>query len=361
MTSGTCQTYIIAEAGVNHNGSIDMAMRLIDAAAEARADAIKFQTFVADQLVTDQAQKASYQKAATCGNESQLEMLRKLELSYGDFEALKAHCGSRGIEFLSTAFDSTSLRFLSDRLALSAYKVPSGEVTNAPLLLEYAQTGADIILSTGMCDLGEVEHALKIVAFGLLNPAAQNPTDSELNMAYCSEAGRECLARRVTLLHCTTEYPAPLSEINLNAMETLRAAFNLRVGYSDHSEGVVVPIAAVAMGACLIEKHFTLDRTLPGPDHKASLEPVELAEMVRGIRAVEAAKGSSRKGPTVSEVDNRLVARKSLVAIRDIAAGEVFTEANLGVKRPGSGISPTLFWETLGQRAAKAYRKDELL
>ncbi len=350
--------YVIAEAGVNHNGSLDRALQLVDAAAEAGADAVKFQTFKADKLVSRAAPKAGYQIANTGSDESQHEMIRKLELDEAAHLRLMQHCRGRGIEFLSTPFDLESLAMLASRFDLSRIKLGSGEITNAPLLLAAARTGKPVILSTGMSDLGEVEDALAVLAFGYACGDAA-PSLAAFEAAYCSEEGRSALSDKVTLLHCTTEYPAPLAEVNLLAMETLRQAFRLPVGYSDHTAGIVIAIAAAALGATVIEKHFTLDRKLPGPDHLASLEPDELQQMVRSIRDVEAALGSPVKQPAPSELGNRAVARKSLVVSRPVGKGERFGADNLTVKRPGGGISPMRYWEWLGRPAERDYQTDD--
>lgn len=350
-------TYIIAEAGVNHNGSLDMAMRLVELAAESGADAVKFQTFRADKLVSRSAPKAEYQTRTTDILESQYEMIRKLELDRDAHEQLIAHCRECGIAFLSTPFDLESVELLAGRFDLPCIKIPSGDITNAPLLLKIANTGKPVILSTGMSTLGEIEDALGVLAFGYLGNSV--PSIMNFRAAYSSSEGQAALLGMVTLLHCTTEYPAPFGEVNLKVMDTLKSAFGLPVGYSDHTEGIAVPIAAVALGATVIEKHFTLDRNLPGPDHMASLEPGELKEMVTAIRAIEQALGSAKKFPTASELRNMTIARKSLVAACKIEAGESFTTANLAVKRPGSGLSPMLFWEVLGRRAVVDLFADE--
>ncbi|MEI7818137.1 MAG: N-acetylneuraminate synthase, partial [Desulfuromonadales bacterium] len=274
-------TYIIAEAGVNHNGSLALAKKLVEVAADAGADAVKFQTFKADSLVSRLAPKAEYQSKATGADESQYEMIRKLELDEQAHEMLIEHCTVCGIQFLSTPFDLESVDLLAGRFDLSCIKIPSGDITNGPLLLKIAHTGKPVILSTGMSTLGEIEEALGVLAFGYLGVG--EPSPAVFRLAYCSIQGQELLLEKVTLLHCTTEYPAPVEEVNLNTLDTLRSAFGLPVGYSDHTEGITVPIAAVARGAVIIEKHFTLDRTLPGPDHKASLEPTELKQMVTAI------------------------------------------------------------------------------
>jgi N-acetylneuraminate synthase len=348
---------IIAEAGVNHDGSLDRALQLVDAAADAGADAVKFQTFRAESLARRDAPKARYQVATTGAAESQYDMLRRLELDGSAHQTLLARCVERGIEFLSTPFDPESLVVLS-RLGVGRLKLSSGDLTNSPLLVQAARTQLPVILSTGMGTLGEIETALAVLAFGYCEPEGQ-PSEPSLERWYASEEGRRVLQARVTLLHCTTEYPAPLADVNLRTMGTLRAAFGLPVGYSDHTQGIAVPIAAAALGAEVVEKHFTLDRTLPGPDHRASLEPAELAAMVRAIRDVETALGTPLKAPAASERGNRVVARKSLVASRDIRKGEAFTTENLGSKRPGDGVSPARYWEWLGRIASRDYRRDE--
>ena len=355
--------FVIAEAGVNHNGSPELAFQLVDAAVAAGADAVKFQTFKAENLVTATAGKADYQKQTTNAEESQFEMLKKLELDHQTHFELIKYCNDRGIEFLSTAFDVESLHFLVNALGLKILKIPSGEITNGPLLLEHAQTGCDLILSTGMASLGEVEEALGVLAFGLLHGIAPDtsPTRKAFQQAYCSERGQEILKEKVTVLHCTTEYPAPHEEINLNAMVNMKDLFCLKTGYSDHSEGIIVPVAAVAKGAMLVEKHFTLDKTLPGPDHKASLNPEELKAMIDAIRIVELVMGSGVKRPMASELSNRKVVRKSLVATKGIDEGDTFSSANVGVKRPGTGVSPMEYWDTVGKKSQSAYLEDEVL
>lgn len=350
-------TYIIAEAGVNHNGSLNMAKELVEVAAAAGANAVKFQTFKADKLVSRLAPKAEYQTRTTAADESQHEMIRKLELDEHAHEILIGHCKICGIEFLSTPFDLESVDLLAGGFDLPCLKIPSGDITNAPLLLKIAQTGKPVILSTGMSNLGEIEDALGVLAFGYLG--ISNPSMAAFRTAYCTVAGQEILQSKVTLLHCTTEYPAPFEDVNLRVMDTLSSAFGLPVGYSDHTEGIAVPIAAVARGAVVIEKHFTLDRTLPGPDHKASLEPLELKQMVTAIRVIEQALGSGRKHPTPSELKNMVVARKSLVAACTIREGEPFTAENLAVKRPGNGLSPMQYWEVLNRKAGHDLSADE--
>ena len=330
-------TLIIAEAGVNHNGSIETAEQLIETAAEAGADLVKFQTFSADRLVTGSASKADYQLETTSTRESQHEMIRKLELSREMHEELIAHCKKCGVGFFSTGFDPQSVDLLAE-LGLDRFKIPSGEITNLPYLRHIGQYGKPIILSTGMARLGEIEVALEVLE--------------------ASGIPRE----RVTVLHCNTEYPTPMADVNLKAMLAIRDALGVQVGYSDHTLGIEVPIAAVAMGATVIEKHFTLDRNLPGPDHRASLEPDELKAMVQAIRNIELAlSGDGLKRPSPSESKNLEIARKSLVALVPIKAGEPFTEANLGVKRPGSGISPMRWDDFIGRPANRDYQVDELI
>ncbi|MGQ4497553.1 N-acetylneuraminate synthase [Vibrio parahaemolyticus] len=354
-------TLIIAEAGVNHNGQEELAFALVDAAHEAGADIVKFQTFKAKNLVTEEAKQAEYQVTNTKKQESQLAMLSRLELSYEIHHDLVKYCNSLGIEFLSTAFDLESLDFLVNDLGLTRLKLPSGELTNAPLVLAHARTGCDLIVSTGMATLSEIEAALGVIAFGYTAAQDEKPSMLGFQEAYASEAGQKALKEKVTILHCTTEYPAPMAEINLRSMDTLGRAFDLAAGYSDHSEGITIPIAAVARGAVLIEKHFTLDKNMEGPNHKASLEPQELGAMVKAIRQIEVALGSSVKTPTESEVKNKAVARKSLVAATDIKEGEELTELNLTIKRPGSGLSPYRYWELIGSKATKGYKAGELI
>ncbi len=354
-------TLIIAEAGVNHNGQEHLAFELVDAAKKAGADIVKFQTFKAKRLVTADAKQCEYQIKNTGKQESQLEMLTRLELSYEAHHRLLAYCNKQNIEFLSTAFDSESLKFLVHELGLKRLKIPSGDITNAPLVLEHARTGCDLIVSTGMATLSEVETALGVIAFGYTAAENSSPSVEAFQAAFYSKDGQQALKEQVTVLHCTTEYPAPMEDINLKAMDTLATAFNLNVGYSDHSQGIVIPIAAVARGAQVIEKHFTLDNNMEGPDHKASLEPDELTEMVLSIRRIELALGDGLKGPRPSEIKNKAIARKSLVATEDIRTGENFTIDNLAIKRPGNGVSPYRYWELLGHKATKDYQEGEML
>jgi N,N'-diacetyllegionaminate synthase len=326
------KTYIIAEAGVNHNGSLELAKKLVDIAV----DAVKFQTFKADKLVSRTAQKAEYQKQTTAADESQYEMIKKLELDENAHRELIRYCNEKQIMFLSTPFDHDSIDMLNN-FGMPIFKIPSGEITNLPYLRHIGRLDKEVILSTGMADLGEIEDAL-----GVLMQAGV-PKD------------------KITVLHATTEYPCPIEEVNLRAMQTIRAAFGVKVGYSDHTQGIEVPIAAVATGACVIEKHFTLDRAMDGPDHKASLEPEELKAMVRAIRHIDLAMGNGIKKPSKSEVKNISIARKSIVALRPIKSGEIFNSENLTVKRPGNGINPMRWDEIIGQVAQRDYQCDDLI
>ncbi|MCJ0972457.1 N-acetylneuraminate synthase [Pseudomonas sp. PS1] len=349
--------YIIAEAGVNHNGERDLAFALVDAAAAAGVDAVKFQTFNAARLASKTAPKAAYQKQSTDESESQLVMLKKLELPQAWHVDLQRYARQKGIEFLSTAFDPDSLIFLSE-LGMPLFKVPSGELTNGPLLWQFARTGKRLILSTGMATLAEVEQGLAIVAHALAS--SREPADmNEVWRSWSCREARQRLQGHVTLLHCTSQYPTPWSEVNLRAMDTLAHAFGLDVGYSDHTEGCLIPVAAVARGAKVIEKHFTLDRSLPGPDHKASLEPDELKRMVSDIRSLELALGDTCKAPQASEWDTRHAARQQVVAAREIAAGAVMSREDLTTARSGMGLPPTALWGLVGRRSSRAYRAGE--
>jgi len=330
------KTFVIAEAGVNHNGSIQIAKQLVDVAVNAGADAVKFQTFKAENLVCRIAPKAEYQKQNDPSDESQYEMLKKLELSATAHFELADYCKPRGIIFLSTPFDHDSIDFLNN-LEMPIFKIPSGEITNLPYLRHVGRLGKEVILSTGMADLGEVEDALDV----LMSQGLEK--------------------EKITVLHTTTEYPCSINEVNLRAMQTMRNAFAVEVGYSDHTPGIEVAIAAVALGAVVIEKHFTLDRNLPGPDHKASLEASELREMVSAIRNIELALGDGIKRLTPSEVRNKPVARKSLAASRSIKTGEVFSSKNITPKRPGTGISPMRWDEMMGRVSLRDYEEDELI
>ena len=352
-------TFVIAEAGVNHNGSVEMACELIDIAAEAGVDAVKFQSFRADHVISSHAPKAEYQMRTTNSDESQLEMVRKLELSEHAHEILIAYAMVKKIAFLSTPFDLPSLYMLTQRFNLGTIKISSGEITNGPFLLEIARTERQVILSTGMSTQDEVEAALGVLAFGYTAVEDAEPGIAAFAAAFSTDVGQDALHGHVSLLHCTTEYPAPYADVNLKAMDTLNRVFGLPVGLSDHTRGIHIPIAAVARGARIIEKHFTLDRNLPGPDHAASLEPSELIEMIRAIRDVESAMGDGMKRPASSELKNRSIARKSLVASKNIHKGDIFTPDNLTTKRPGKGVSPMQYWDVLGMEASCDYTFDE--
>lgn len=328
--------FIIAEAGVNHNGDIAIARQLVDAAAASGADAVKFQTFQADKIISRSAKKAEYQKQKTDPGESQLDMVRKLELSRDDHEKLIEYCSIKGIMFLSTPFDFDSIELL-DTLGMQIFKIPSGEINNLPYLRRMGSLGKEIIMSTGMATLGEVETALQILV----------------------ESGTR--KDKLTILHCNTEYPTPFEDVNLSAMVTIREALKVKTGYSDHTPGLVIPIAAAALGARVIEKHFTLDKRMDGPDHNASLEPDELSEMVKSIRIIEQSMGDGIKQPSSSEYKNLEIARKSIVAACDIGEGETFTEDNITAKRPGSGMSPMLWDLVLGKMAKRTFKEDELI
>jgi N-acetylneuraminate synthase len=348
----------IAEAGVNHNGSLDRALEMVAVAAGAGVDAVKFQTFRAGLLASAAAPKATYQKSCPGDAQSQLDMLRTLELDRHAHAALLAKCRAEGVEFLSTPFDRPSLDLLLE-LGVRRLKVSSGDLPNAPLLVAMARSRLPVILSTGMADLGDVELALGALAFGYAGTGA--PNEAALRAAYASPEGQAALRDKVILLHCTTQYPAPFADVHLRAMDTLRAAFGLPVGYSDHTEGPAAALAAAGRGAVVVEKHFTLDRSLPGPDHRASMEPEELRQLAAMLRQVEAALGRPVKAVAPSEAPNRTVARKSLVAARRIRAGELFDEANLTLKRPGNGLAPVRLWDLLGRAADRDYAPDEVI
>ncbi len=329
--------FIIAEAGVNHNGDLSRARQMIEIASKAGANAVKFQTFRAEFLATKTAAKASYQKEITGTEETQFEMLKKLELDLDAHKLLMACCREQHIDFLSSPFDLTTIDLLSG-VGLTTWKIPSGEITNLPYLKKIGSFGQNVILSTGMANLGEIESSLDILE------SSGTPRN------------------KITVLHCNTEYPTPMRDVNLRAMQTIKHAFpGVRVGYSDHTEGIEIPIAAVAMGATVIEKHFTLDKNLPGPDHKASLDPDELNAMVKAIRNIETALGNGVKKPSPSELKNLSIVRKSIVAVRPIAAGEILTVKNLMVKRPGDGVSSMRWDEILGKKATRSYSEDELI
>lgn len=328
------KVFIIAEAGVNHNGDINLAKKLIDVAKESGADAVKFQTFISEKVVSRYAMKAEYQNENTQSKETQLEMVRKLELSFDEFFELSEYCRKKGIEFLSTAFDFESIDFL-DSLEMRTWKIPSGDITNLPYLIKIANLNQTVILSTGMSTIEDIRSAVTTL--------------------------KDNGSGDITILHCTTEYPTPYGDVNLSAMKTIETEFAVPVGYSDHTKGIEISIAAVAMGATIIEKHFTLDRSMKGPDHKASLEPEELKYMVTAIRNVEVAIGSSAKKPAESEQKNMAIARKSIIVKCNIRKGEIFTEDNLTVKRPGMGISPMRWFDVLGQTASRDFEEDELV
>ncbi len=330
------KVFIIAEAGVNHNGSIELAKKLIDVASESRTDAVKFQTFKAQNLVSKSAQKADYQKQTTNNSESQFDMIKKLELDVDTHKELISYCKTKNIMFLSTPFDHDSIELLND-LGLEIFKIPSGEITNLPYLRHIGKLNKKVILSTGMADIGEIEDALDVLI----------------------QAGTK--KENITVLHANTMYPTPMEDVNLKAMVTIGNTFDIAFGYSDHTLGIEVDIAAVALGACCIEKHFTLDKTMEGPDHKASLEPNELNEMVKAIRNIELALGSSVKKPSKSEIPNMQIARKSIVAKMDIKKGEILTEEKITIKRPGNGINPMRWDEIVGTIATKDYKEDELI
>ncbi|WP_114418138.1 N-acetylneuraminate synthase [Marinospirillum perlucidum] len=350
---------IIAEAGVNHNGDRDLAFQLVDAAAESGADAVKFQTFNAERLAAVTAPKAQYQKNTTDEAESQLAMLKKLELPESWHEDLQDHAQQKGIAFISTAFDRQSLSFLQT-LNLPFYKIPSGEITNAPLLWDFAATGKPCILSTGMATLSEVEQALAILAHGY--SFKQEPKSLNETWEFWSQPqAYEAIKNKVTLLHCTSCYPTPLDQVNLKAMDTLATAFQLPVGYSDHTQGLLVSVAAVARGAKVIEKHFTLDRELAGPDHKASLEPDELKELVQQVRSVEQLIGTGHKAPHPGEWDTRKVARQNLLVSQAVQQGKTLNKSALTTARTGQGISAIYYWDYLGTPARKDYKPGEAL
>lgn len=326
------KTYIIAEAGVNHNGDFNLAKNLILEARNVGADAVKFQTFISKNLVSASAQKAEYQKQTSDVNETQLKMLEKLELSFDNFVLLNEYAKGIGIDFLSTPFDNDSIDFLLT-LQMPFWKIPSGEITNRPYLMKIEKTKKPIILSTGMCTMIEIREALEIF--------------------------RKYKRSDITLLHCNTEYPTPYQDVNLNAMMTMSKVFSVNIGYSDHTQGIEIPIAAVALGATVIEKHFTLDKNMAGPDHRASLDPKELANMISAIRKIEVSLGDGEKKPSQSEVKNINIVRKSIVAKCDIKKGELFSEDNLTTKRPGNGISPMCWYEVLGMNAIRDFKEDE--
>ncbi len=354
------KTIIIAEAGVNHNGSLERAYDMIDIAAEAGADYVKFQSFRADHLVTRTAAKAEYQKRQTTASESQFEMLKALELNDEMHVRLIDRCKAKSIEFLSTPFDHLSVRYLVNNFNLSLLKISSGDLTNPLVLLEAARTGKKLIISTGMAMMSDIENALSVLAYGYVYTNEQ-PSRKAFKSAWMSRAGRIAVMRNVIILHCTTEYPTPFEDVNLKAMKSIYSAFGVPVGYSDHTLGIAVPVAAVAMGARVIEKHFTLDKDLDGPDHAASLEPDELKRMVEAIRIAERAMGTGVKTPAASELNNIEIARKSIVASEPIVKGEIFTPENIAIKRPGCGLDPMSYWDLLGSESERDYVRDQLI
>lgn len=351
--------YIIAEAGVNHNGCIKNAYRLIDSAKQAGADAVKFQSYKTDMLATKNLAKAEYQANNTGDNGSQYDMLKQYELSPDDHVKLYDHCQNVGIDFLSTPFDAFSADLLIDELGLNRVKISSGDLNNLPLLVHIARKQPEVILSTGMGFISDVEKALAAISFGYLWDDQDLQDTEQLFDAYRKVEAKILLTDRVALLHCTSAYPAPFNSVNLQAMDTLKNSFNLITGFSDHTQGVAIPLAAVARGAKVIEKHFTLDKSMPGPDHLASLDCSELATMVTGIRQIEAALGDGCKKPNDCEWGNRPLVRKSIVAQTTITKGERFTEDNVMVKRAGEGISPEYYWRLLGCPAHCDYQEGE--
>lgn len=352
--------FIIAEAGVNHNGSLDRAIELVKVAKSAGADAVKFQTFNASALARNNAPKAEYQKKTTGSNETQLQMLKKLELSYDDHHILAEVCNQTNIEFMSTPFDDGALNFLTNDIRIKRIKVGSGEITNAPFLLNIARKRLPIILSTGMSTLDEIEKALGVIAFGLIQD--EDPSDiHDFKVCFQSEEGRSALKKSVTLLHCVSAYPAPLEKLNLLAINSLKKAFGLEVGFSDHSEGILAPVIAASIGATVLEKHFTLDKTLPGPDHRASLDFKELSAMISQVRLVSQILGSENKVPSETELEVSKVARRSIVAACSVRKGTLFTKAHLALKRPSEGMSPFCYWSLLGKPANKDYQLDSAI
>jgi N-acetylneuraminate synthase len=350
--------YVIAEAGVNHNGDLEIAKDLVKAAAEAGADAVKFQTFNAANLVTKDARQAEYQIQNTQHEEAQYEMLKRLELDLDAHRILLDVCGDYQIDFLSSAFDVQSADILIDELGLDTIKLGSGELTNAPLLLHIAQKGCDVILSTGMANMDEIEAALSVLAYGYAHDA---PPSSHNDFDDLDDHAKTVLLKQVRLLHCTTSYPCAYEDVNLRAMQTMREHFDVPVGYSDHTEDHYTAVAAVAMGACVIEKHITLDKGMSGPDHKASMEPGAFKETVSAIRQTSLVLGQAEKGPTAAEQAIKSVVRKSIVASGDIQKGDVFTEDNVTTKRPDGGLGPRLYWDVLGRSASRAYAEDDMI
>lgn len=353
-------TYIIAEAGVNHNGNIEIALQLIDKAKSIGVDAIKFQLFDAASLVTAEAEQAGYQKKSAKGFKNQLQMLQELELPFDAYHRLKAHADSCGIDFLVTPFCLKSLDFLIQELKLNTIKISSGDVCHGPLLYQAAKQQVKIILSTGMCGLDDIGQALKTMAFGYIDTNTE-PSLKNFDLYYQTELAQQALKDNVTLLHCVSEYPAPLAETNLKAMDALKEKFGLPVGFSDHSQFIWASVAAVAREASIIEKHFTLDNTMSGPDHTASLDVKDFSQMVEAIRAVEQTIGTHHKNPTASELKNKQCVRRSMVASTTIKPGDIFSEQNLTFKRPENGLSPMQYWNKLGKPSKQNYKKDEAI
>ncbi len=358
------KVYIIAEAGVNHNGSLKNALKLVESAKQMGADAVKFQVFRASSLVTSYAKKAEYQKKDSKFNETQLEMLSKLELSKDELHKLQIFSKKKKIDFLCSAFDNESLSLISDSINISKLKIASGEITNGPFLLAHALTGKDIILSTGMSTTKEIIYALGVIAYGLINKKKKIKNkiqDSEFKKSFNSNIGQKLIKKKVTLLHCTSAYPTPIDQVNLSAINTLKNKFNTKVGYSDHTDGIFVSIMAAGIGAVVIEKHFTLSKDLKGPDHKMSLNPLEFKDMVEKIRLVEKIIGDGKKKVQKSEKKNIKVSRKSIVAKKMIKKNDIFSKENLTLKRPGSGESPMKMWKLIGTRSKKNYKIDDLI
>ena len=355
------ETFIIAEAGVNHNGDISRAIKMVKVAANSGADAIKFQSFKADRMVSQLAKKADYQSKNTGKSGSQLDMLKELELSELEQIQLAEECKKNNIEFMSTPFDIESADFLAKEINIRRFKVGSGEITNAPLLLGLGSYRKPIILSTGMSTIPEIQDALSVLAYAYGNEKKEPSSSDSFKTFSNLKIIQEVLRDSITLLHCTSLYPTQPESVNLLAIKSLSKRFNLEVGFSDHTQGISISLGAVALGAKVIEKHFTLDKCLKGPDHKASLEPNELNQMIKTIRVLETSLGSGEKIPFKDEYKTAMVARKSLVAINNIDKGDVFSQTNLGIKRPGTGISPFSYWDYLGQKAIRSYKIDEII
>lgn len=353
------KTLIIAEAGVNHNGCEKLAFQLVDAAINAGVDIVKFQTFKSELLATKEAKQADYQVTNTQEKQSQQSMLKALELSFDSHMRIKDYCSEKGINYLSTAFDFESLTFLVEVMKLATLKIPSGEITNAPFVLAHALSGCELIISTGMANINEIEFALSIIAFGFIQleqpDNKQVPCEQAFKAAYQSDIGQRLLKEKVKVLHCTTEYPAPLHDVNLAAMDYMADYFSLPIGYSDHTQGINVSLAAVARGACIIEKHFTLDQHMKGPDHKASLEPKELCALVKGIREIEVAIGQPIKKAMESEMKNISIARKSIFAKKNIQQGQIITAGDITIMRPGNSLSAIHYFNVIDSKAIQNF------